>query len=77
MTPEFDYIEYRTKDGDRWDLIAYDHYGDALAYERIIVANPAVAIRPVLEGGIVLKIPVIDDEPAVPGSLPPWKRGAQ
>lgn len=77
MTDEFDYIEYRTKAGDRWDLIAYDHYGDAMAYERIVTANPDVPIRPTLDGGIILKIPVIDDQPATPGSLPPWKRSAQ
>jgi len=68
-----DYIHYVTKDGDRWDLIAYEMYGSATAYEPIIVANPTVPIRPVLAGGISLRIPVrnttVND-----AQLPPWKR---
>lgn len=69
------YVEYVTNDGDRWDLIAYKFYGNALNYEVIVNANPQVEIVPLLSGGIILKIPKIeignilkDDD------LPPWKR---
>nr|MBW4056874.1 hypothetical protein [Pseudomonadota bacterium] len=34
------YIEYITSEGDRWDTIAWRYYGDPLAYEGIILANP-------------------------------------
>lgn len=71
MAEEF--IQYVTKAGDRWDLIAWDHYGDAHAYEPIIVANPEVAIRPTLPAGLVLRIPVRETT-AAPAGLPPWKR---
>lgn len=67
------YIEYITKEGDRWDLIAYDFYGDATMYEPIIVANPDVPIYPVLPSGIKLKIPVIEIKDTIE-ELPPWKR---
>jgi nucleoid-associated protein YgaU len=33
------YIEYTTKLGDRFDLIAWRFYGDPLLYETIIEAN--------------------------------------
>ena len=71
-----EFVAYVTSDGDRWDRIAFQHYGDATAYEAIVRANPEVPIRPVLDGGIRLRIPVRLDAAALddPG-LPPWKRG--
>ena len=70
-----DYLEHVTTDGDRWDLLAHDYYGNAHEYERIIAANPAVAIIPILPGGITLRIPVIELTDAIANEdLPPWKR---
>ena len=69
------YATYITKDGDRWDLIAYDFYGDPLAYEAIIVANPHAPIAAVLEGGLTLSVPLIEsDNTVADADLPPWKR---
>lgn len=68
------YLDYITKDGDRWDFLAWQYYGDALRYEEIILANPDVPIDPVLPAGIRLLIPVL--EPATQtdaAGLPPWK----
>lgn len=67
------YIEYITKEGDRWDLIAYEFYGDPYLYEPIIAANPEVPIKPVLPSGIKLRVPVIEVKNTVE-ELPPWKR---
>lgn len=67
-------LEYITKEGDRWDTIAYEFYGDALLYEPIIAANANAAIIPILPSGIKLYIPVIDDSDLTgPEGLPPWK----
>ena len=68
-----DYYEYITKDGDRWDLIAYEFYADATLYEPIITANPEVPIIPILSSGIKLKIPVIEDNNQIQFILPPWR----
>lgn len=69
-----EYVEYTTVDGDRWDLIAWAHYRDAWLFEPIIAANRHVPIRPVLPGGITLRIPV--RQPVVAAAdMPPWKRG--
>ena len=70
-------LEHITVDGDRWDNLAWQYYGDAFAYERIIAANPEVQIEPILPGGIRLLIPVIEDtdaETANSEEFPPWKR---
>lgn len=68
-------IEYITKDGDRWDALAWEYYGDPLAYEGIIAANPSIAILPVLPSGLKVLIPVIEEaETDTTEGLPPWKR---
>jgi phage tail protein X len=68
-----EYYEYITKDGDRWDLIAYDFYANPTLYEPIITANPDVPIIPILPSGLKLKIPVIEDNNQIQFELPPWR----
>jgi phage tail protein X len=68
------YREHITADGDRWDLLAWTYYGDATAYEQIIVANPEVPIIPILPAGVRLLIPVLDPPaPEVVAGLPEWR----
>lgn len=75
MSAVIEVIEHITVDGDRWDNLAWQYYGDANAYERIIAANPEVPIIPILPGGITLLIPVIEeDETESTTELPPWKQ---
>lgn len=69
-----DFVEYITVEGDRWDLIAYRHYGDPWAFEGILRANPDIPIRPRLPGGLRVLVPVVDVETRT-DSLPPWKGG--
>ena len=33
-------MRYITKDGDRWDLIAYRLYGDPYVYDALLLYNP-------------------------------------
>lgn len=68
-----EYIEYTTKEGDRWDLIAFRCYGDAHAYADILAANPNLPIRGVLDAGLRVLVPVRAATPAA-SALPPWKR---
>lgn len=65
---------YITKNGDRWDLIAYKSYGDATMIDIIIAANPGVSVDPVLKEGITLNIPIVDEPDVDKSLLPPWKR---
>ncbi len=70
-----EFIQHITSDGERWDTIAYKYYGDPFAYEQIIDANPSVPIVPILPSGIVLMIPVVEDDATLPSEeLPPWKQ---
>ncbi|MEI7475347.1 MAG: tail protein X [bacterium] len=68
-----EFYEYITKDGDRWDLIAYEFYADATLYEPIIKANPDISIAPTLPAGINLQIPILEDKEEIEFILPPWR----
>lgn len=65
---------YITKQGDRWDLIAYKAYGDATMIDTLIIANPRIPVDPILPEGITLNIPIIDEPEVDKSLLPPWKR---
>ena len=68
------FLEHVTREGERWDSLAWQYYGDPMGYPRIIAANPHVAITPVLPSGLLL-IPVIEAEEATTEEdTPPWLR---
>lgn len=77
-----DHFEHKTKQGERWDLLAYRYYGDADKMGIIIRANQKLwddnegAVPPmILPSSWTLTIPVIDVEDVIDESLlPPWKR---
>ncbi|QOD81896.1 tail protein X [Chromobacterium haemolyticum] len=71
-----EYLEHITSAGERWDTLAWEYYGDANLMSPIIEANPQLRILPSLSAGLVVKIPVLeDDDPALAEEdLPPWKR---
>lgn len=69
-----EYTEYITKEGDRWDLIAYRAYGDALKMEPILLANTDVPVTGVLPIGTVIYVPVLEDSEVNTDNLPPWKK---
>ena len=74
------YLEHRTIDGDRWDLLAYQYYGDASKQSVLLDANRSLFIDPIvvppliLKSGITLIVPVLDDQEVDDSTLPPWKR---
>lgn len=67
-------VEYITKPGDRWDLIAHKAYGDAKAIDILIEANPGVPIAPELAPGTVINVPIQAAATIDVTLLPPWKR---
>lgn len=71
-----DYLQYVTSDGERWDNIAYKAYGNSGLAKQIIEANPNVSISDLLTGGIILNIPVQQEEEVLTDRelLPPWLR---
>lgn len=79
--PDYDeYFDYTCAQGETWDSLAYDAYGDDdvdgeyLAHW-LIQVNPKYMHTVMFEGGEVVQIPVFLDED-IPDdeSLPPWER---
>lgn len=61
---------YITKQGDTADLIAWNYYGTqgGRVTEQLLEANPGLAARgPLLPGGLVVQLPVIDTTEKVKG----------
>ena len=70
-----EYIEHITLDGDRWDQIATLYYGDASRISPLAEANEHLRLLPVLPGGLLVRVPILeDDNNLLPEELPPWKR---
>lgn len=70
------FVEYVTKQGDRWDTIAFKAYGDATLINGIIEANTSIVISPILEAGTRVIVPILESGDIQIDSelLPPWKR---
>ena len=75
-----DCIEHITRQGERWDTLAWRYYGNPYDYGRIIEANPALDIGSQLPAGVTVLIPVLGlaqvqaAEQLAATDLPPWKR---
>lgn len=69
------YLQHIASDGDRWDSLSYQYYGDATAYEQIITANRHLPITTTLTAGQIVFIPIIN-KPKAHGAdnIPPWLR---
>lgn len=70
---DFEYTEHITKEGERWDEIAYEEYGDCYKTAPLYMANPNAPIIPYLPSGIIIKVPVLKDSELQKSILPPWK----
>lgn len=69
------WVEHLTTEGERWDNLAFHYYGDPMGYERIIVANPHIAITATLDSGLRVRIPMISVSQAHDvEEVPPWLR---
>jgi len=66
-------MKYITKDGDRWDLIAYRLYGDPYVYDALLLYNPQYSHMPVLPAGIELTVPELEYEEDITEVAPPWQ----
>lgn len=69
------YYEYTAQDGDTFDLLALDMYNDERLAHYIIEYNPDYADVIVFEGGVQLKLPVVE-EAETSETVPPWRATA-
>ena len=60
-------LQYTTREGDRWDLIAHKYYGNALLLDGLIAANPHLPIAEAFGAGLTVTeigaAPVAKGEP--------------
>lgn len=65
--------EYRTFQGDTWDMIAYKTLGNERHFPLMMRANPEWSDVVIFDAGIILAVPALPEE--ISDDLPPWKRG--
>lgn len=64
-----------TKQGDTWDILAKDAYGNELFMDILIKANISHRKTVIFPAGVVLEVPEIDTTSAeYDVNLPIWKR---
>lgn len=68
-----EYYEYETRQGDSFDELALQFYDNELQAHLIIDFNPQYSDVLIFEAGIVLKIPIYEDNKTAE-TLPPWKK---
>jgi len=69
------YKEYTTREGDTFDALALEMYGEETLAHYIIEFNPDYADVLVFDAGVSLRLPVVENA-ETPDTLPPWRRGA-
>lgn len=68
-------INYTTKQGERWDQLAYRFYGSVKSMNVLTDANPTVSLSPIIDSGTDLIIPIVDNstDSVITVNVPPWK----
>ncbi len=67
------YITYITQEGDTFDELALDMYGDERLSHYIIEYNPDYADVLIFPANVELYLPGVEDA-ETPETLPPWRR---
>jgi len=67
------YLTAITREGDRWDLLAWRYYGDPTLYGPIIESNPNLLITGAFDAGVVVRIPILQKASDISNDLPPWE----
>lgn len=67
------YRDYTARQGDTFDLLAGQAYGQESMSSTIIAANPDYCDVVIFDGGELLRLPLVDRAES-PDTLPPWRR---
>ena len=68
------YKEYTTREGDTFDALALEMYGEETLAHYIIEFNPDYADVLIFDADIALRLPIVENV-ETPDTLPPWRRG--
>lgn len=66
------FLLHTTREGERWDLIAWQYYRDVGQVPALLAANPQAAQAAMLPSGLVLRVPLIA-RADVATAVPPWR----
>ena len=69
------YKEYTTREGDTFDALALEMYGEETLAHYIIEFNPDYADVLIFEANVQLRLPIVENV-ETPDTLPPWRRDA-
>lgn len=64
---------YKTTQGQTWDQVAFEVYGDDHKYHEIMAANPDFIDVLVFSSGIILNIPDETAEEPISKDYPAWR----
>lgn len=67
------YKEYTTREGDTFDALALEMYGEETLAHYIIEFNPDYADVLIFDANVALLLPIVEDV-ETPDTLPPWRR---
>lgn len=70
------YKEYITREGDTFDALALEMYGEETLAHYIIEMNPDYADVLIFEANVALRLPIVE-EAETPETLPPWRRESE
>ena len=68
------YKVYTTREGDTFDALALEMYGEETLAHYIIEFNPDYADVLIFDANVALRLPIVEDA-ELPETLPPWRRG--
>lgn len=67
------YKEYVTREGDTFDALALEMYGEETLAHYIIEFNPDYADVLIFDANVPLLLPIVENV-ETPDTLPPWRR---
>lgn len=70
------YKEYTTREGDTFDALALEMYGEETLAHYIIEFNPDYADVLIFDANVALRLPIVEDV-EMPDTLPPWRRESE
>ena len=73
MRKVISYKEYMTRQGDTFDALALEMYGEESLAHYIIEFNPDHADVLIFEANVPLRLPIVENV-ETPDTLPPWRR---
>lgn len=70
------YKDYITREGDTFDALALEMYGEETLAHYIMEFNPDYSDVIIFGANVALRLPIVEDA-ETPETLPPWRRESE